>query len=160
MASLAALVDWITHASGSMEDAGSAVRIEADDDFKVRALPNEDIGLWIRPIDNSRVMTQADPRATEACWKSIGASLLAVSLLVGVLLPVAYNLLAGYQINTLNAERQVLLDERAILEQEESALLSPERLTVLAQTKDFVDPAPEHMVPLSPVANGELAMNR
>ena len=160
MASLAALVDWITHVSGAGEEAQTTALIEADDDFRVRALPNEGIGLWIRPIDNSRVMQKADPRATGACWKSIGASLLAVSLLVGVLLPVAYNLLAGYQINALNAEKQALLDERAILEQQESALLSPARLTVLAQTQQLVDPAPEHMVPLSPVAGGELAMNR
>ena len=81
-------------------------------------------------------------------------------VVVGVLLPVAYNLLAGYQINALNAERQALLDEQAILEQQESALLSPARLAVLAQTQEFVDPAPEHMVPLSPAADGALAMNR
>lgn len=160
MATLAALVDWITQVNGAREAAETALRGEADDEFQVRALPNEEIYFRIRPIDNSRVMAQADPSAAGACWKSIGASLLAVVLLVGVLLPAAYNLLAGYQVSTLQMEKQQLLEKRAVLEQQEAELLSPARLAELARIQQFVDPAPENMAPLPPVADGALAMNR
>ena len=160
MASLASLVEWITQADAVQAEAESAVRARADDDYKVRALPNEDIYFWVRSIDNSRVIAQADPTSTRACCKSIAASLLAVVLLVALLLPAAYNLLAGYQFNSLQIKQQKLLDEQALLDEQEAMLLNPARLAELAQMQEFVDPAPEHMAPLAPAADGALAMNR
>ena len=158
MATLASLVEWITQADVAV--AGSEVRAQNGDEFQVRPLPNEDIYFWVRSIDNSRVMAQADPATTKACWKSIAACMLAVLLLVGVLLPAAYNLLAGYQFNALQVEKQKLLDDQALLDMQEAELLSPARLAELAQMQEFVDPAPEHMTPLAPAVDGALAMNR
>ncbi len=53
----------------------------------------------------------------------------------------------------------VCLAERAELEVAEARLLSPERLERMAQTQEFIDPAPEQVVFLHPKADGALALN-
>jgi len=160
MATLATWYDRIFHARTMPQATDSAVRGGTDDLYRLRAIPNEDIYFWVKPVDNSGVMAQADPQSVGACWRFIGASLLAVLLLVGMLVPAAYNLLAGYQVHTLERQREKLLRERAELELEEAQLLSPERLAELARIQQFVDPAPASVVQLSPQADGSLAMNR
>jgi len=68
---------------------------------RVPAFANEDIYFYIKRIDNSRVARASDPQSRGTCWKLIGSAGVAVALLVGVLLPSAYGLLAGYQIQSL-----------------------------------------------------------
>ena len=58
----------------------------------------------------------------------------AAVLLIGVLLPSAYGLLAGYQIQTLRQEAQRLATEQASLELQEAKLLSPARMEELARS--------------------------
>lgn len=162
MATLATLVDWITTATGVREAAGERELIRGNEDFRLRALPNEEIYFFVREVDNSRVIPLADQRATRVCWKVIGASCLAVLLLIGVLAPLGYNLLAGYQINALEKEQQVLLRERTVLELKEAQLVSPKRLAELGRMQLLVDPAPETVVALAPAANdgNYLALNQ
>ena len=76
MATLATLVDWITTATGVREAAGERELIRGNEDFRLRALPNEEIYFFVREVDNSRVIPIADQRATRVCWKVIGASCL------------------------------------------------------------------------------------
>src|SRR5262245_8137014 len=71
---------------------------------RVPAFANEDIYFFVKRIDNSRVVRQADPAAGGTCWKLIGSVVAAVVLLIGVLLPSAYGLLAGYRIQSLRLE--------------------------------------------------------
>ena len=71
----------------------------------VRAFANEDIYFFVKRIDNSRVVRAADPQARGMCWKMIGSVVAAAVLLIGVLLPSAYSLLAGYQIQSLRRKR-------------------------------------------------------
>lgn len=156
MATWATLIDWFT---GARTEAAR----ESDEileDYCSRPLPNEQLYLWVRPIDNSRLKAQAAPEASRACWRSIFASMVAVVALVVVLLPFAYNLLAGYQIRALEIERQKLLDDKALLEKQESELLSPARLAALAEMQKYVDPEPGQLIPLPPAADGAVAMNR
>ena len=69
----------------------------------LRSFANDDIYFFVKRIDNSRVVREADPEARGTCWKLIGSVVSAVVLLIFVLLPSAYGLLAGYQIQNLQA---------------------------------------------------------
>ncbi len=122
-------------------------------------LPNEDVFLYVKAIDNSRVARKADPAARRSCWKAIGLSSLGALMVIGILLPHAYGLLAGYQIQGLRQDQERLAALRAGLEVDEAALLSAERLAELAETQNLVDPPAERIVYLNPKADGSLALN-
>jgi hypothetical protein len=130
-----------------------------EDPFRVRTFPNEDILLWVKPIDNSRVVRDSDPQLLEACWRFITVASVVVIVVVGLLLPNAYGMLSGYQIHKLEQERTKLLREREALELEESRLLSPKRLEELAEMQRYVDPPVDKVVYLPPQEDGSLAMN-
>jgi hypothetical protein len=104
------------------------------------------------------VVREADPQARGTCWKLIGSVVAAVILLVGVLLPGAYSLLAGYQIQALRQESQRLVTEQASLELEEAQLVSPARMEELAKEQQFIDPPAQKVVYLD--KGGSLALNQ
>jgi len=81
-------------------------------------------------------------------------------VLIAMLLPSAYGLMAGYQLSQLQLENQKLQTERARLDVQEARMLSAERLQELAKIQDFIDPAPERTVYLEPKNDKSLAMNR
>ena len=126
----------------------------------VRAFANEDIYFFVKRIDNSRVVRQTDPQAGGVCWKMIGSVGAAALLLIGVLLPSAYGLLAGYQIQSLRGEAQRLAGERASLELQEAKLVSPARMEQLARQQQFIDPEPEKVVHLDSKDSSALALNQ
>jgi len=101
----------------------------------------------------------SDPQARGTCWKLIGSAGIAVVLLIGVLLPSAYGLLAGYQVQSLRRESERLATEEASLELKEAQLLSPARMEVLAREQQFIDPPSQKVVYLDS-KTGSLAMNR
>lgn len=125
----------------------------------VRNFANEDIYFHIKRIDNSRVVRQADPQARGVCWKMIGSVAGAALLLICVLLPSAYGLLAGYQIQALQEESKRLANEQASLELEEAKLLSPARMEQLARDQQFTDPEPQKVVYLDSTHGSAVAMN-
>jgi len=126
----------------------------------VRVFANEDIYFFVKRIDNGRVVRQADPHAGGVCWKMIGSVGAAALLLIGVLLPSAYGLLAGYQIQSLKAEARRLAGQQASLELQEAKLLSPERMEELARIQQFIDPAPQKVVYLDSKDGSSLALNK
>lgn len=130
----------------------------ADAASRLRPFANEDIFLFVKRIDNSRVVREADPKARGVAWKLIGSVVGAAMLLTGVLLPSAYGLLAGYQIQSLRQEGQRLATEQSSLELKEAELLSPARMEELARLQQFIDPAPAKVVYLD--GNGSLALNK
>ncbi len=125
----------------------------------LRAFPNEDLYFFVKRIDNSRIVRQSDPQARRACWKMIGSVGIAATLLIGVLLPSAYSLLAGYQIQSLKQEAARLDNERASLELQEAKLLSPARMEQLAKEQQFTDPEPQKVVYLDSKDGSSVAMN-
>ncbi|MBZ5606125.1 MAG: hypothetical protein LAO79_27855 [Acidobacteriia bacterium] len=125
---------------------------------RVRTFANEDICFFVKRIDNSDVVREADDKARGTCWKLIGSVVAAVVLLVGVLLPGAYSLLAGYQIQSLKQEAQRLSTEQASLELAEAALVSPARMEELAKEQQFIDPPAQKVVYLD--KGGSLALNQ
>jgi hypothetical protein len=144
MATLATMLDRFTtpHNAG-----GARPRILASEDpFEVPAFPNEDVYLWVKHIDNSRILREADPAARQICWRLIGSSIAFAVVVIVLLLPTLNRLMAGYKMEALRQERQHLELDRASLELEETKLLSPARLEELARMQRFVDPAPEAVV--------------
>ena len=81
-------------------------------------------------------------------------------LLIGVLLPSAYGLLAGYQIQSLRGAAQRLAGEQASLELQEAKMLSPARMEELARQQQFIDPEPAKVVYLDSKDGSSLALNQ
>jgi hypothetical protein len=160
MATLANIVNQFIGA-GSVEDCAvrDATR-EVRDLYTLRALPNEDVYFFTKRIDNSRVVRQPDARARAREWRLVGGAGFAALSLIAMLLPSAYGLMAGYQLSSLQQERERLVAEQATLELEEARLISAERLQELARMQDFVDPSPDSTVYLPPKHDKSLALNR
>jgi len=127
MATLATMLDRFSH------DAPSGRR-------------REDVYLYVKHIDNSRVLREADPAARKVCWSMIGSSFAFAAMVIALLLPSLNRLMAGYKMEALRQERQRLELDRAALELQETKLLSPARLEELARSQRFIDPAPEAVV--------------
>jgi len=126
----------------------------------LRAFANDDIYFYVKHIDNARVVREADPQSRGTCWKLIGSVVASVILVITVLLPGAYGLLAGYQIQTLRQEGDRLAAERASLELAEAQLLSPARMEELAKMQQFIDPPAQKVVYLETQQQGTVAMNK
>lgn len=133
--------------AGRLEDeAAETARRQEQNLYRLRAVPNEDVYFFVKRIDNSSVVRQADPTSSGVCWKVSASACIAVLMMIGVLLPSAYGLLAGYHVQALRQEQQRLVTERSALELEEAKLMSPKRLEELARMQSFVDPAPQKVV--------------
>src|ERR1035438_4012214 len=87
---------------------------------RLRAFPNEDLLFYLKDHDNTPVVRAADPAARGRCWKMIASVGGAAVLLIGVLLPASYSLMAGYTIDSLRREGQKLATDQAVLRSEES----------------------------------------
>jgi hypothetical protein len=156
MATLATVLDKLFE--NQINRAGSAThRVEAS--TAVRPFANEDIFFRVKRIDNSRVVRAADPQARQDCWKMIGSMVVAAVLLIVVLLPGAYSLLAGFQIQALRQEAHRLVNEQASLELKEAELLSPARMQELARDQQFVDPPSQKVVYLDGQGDAQVAQN-
>ena len=136
---------------------GSAKRKTAP--HRLPPVPNEEIYLYRKPIDNSGVVRQSDPRARAKCWRWVATVTAITFVLAGMLWPGAHAMLAGYQIESLKAAQQKLRAELASLELEEASLLSPERLDQMAREQQLIDPAPDQIVQLAPTPDDSLARN-
>ena len=161
MATLASVYSrFLTGGSARGVDSARHDSFAAPAAAAVRAFPNEDIYFFVKRIDNSRVVRQADPRAGGVCWKMIGSVGAAALLLIGVLLPSAYGLLAGYQIQSLKEEAKRLAAQQASLELQEAKLVSPERMEELARMQQFIDPEPQKVVYLDSKDGSSYALNQ
>jgi cell division protein FtsL len=146
-------------------DSGAVVRRQVavgrfpQDPCRLRALPCEDVYLFCKKIDNSRVVRQADPAARRRSMRTVAISLTTAVVLMLLLVPHGLNVIAGYQISSLERERDVLEGERKRLQLAEARLLSPSRLHQLAAELQFVDPEPERIVYTNTAPEGALALN-
>ena len=140
------MLDRFTTANSATGDSSRTRVLDSEQRFAVPQFPNEDVYLYIKHIDNSRVLREADPAARKVCWRLIGSSFAFAVLVIGLLLPSLNRMMAGYRMEALRQERQRLELDRASLELAETKLLSPARLEELARMQRFVDPAPEAVV--------------
>lgn len=117
-----------------------------EDFHQIRPFASEDIFFFAKPIDNSRIIRQADPEAGRAQFWMIGGSLMGAIALVALMLPALYSAVAGYKIEALRQERSRLTNERTSLELAEEKILTPRHLEELAKKQSFVDPDPMRVV--------------
>ena len=129
------------------------------DPYRLRELPLETVFCFCKKIDNSRLVREPDAQARGACWSAIGAAVVGLALLSGVLAPSVANTLAGYKLEALKAEQRRLMDERRTLQLEEAELLSPDRLEKLATRQNLVTPKADQVVHLDGARpDGSVAM--
>jgi cell division protein FtsL len=107
----------------------------------LRALPQEDVFLYCKKIDNSRLVREPDPKAGGVCWSVIGAASLAVLLLTAIGAFQVSATMAGYKLEDLRSEERRLVDEGRSLDLQEAELLSPERLEKLARGQNLTTPS-------------------
>lgn len=113
---------------------------------RIRAIPNEELYLFQKKIDNSRVVRQADPQARWSVVKFITSSFVVALVLVLLMLPHIRGVAASYQVESLRQEQLRLLEARDALEVEEASLTSTERLLEFARQRNFEVPAPRNEV--------------
>ena len=157
MATLANILDRFATPKAFEQTAPRARVLEEVDPFEVPPFPNEDVYFYVKRIDNARVLRESDPAARKVCWRLIGTSFAVAVVVIGLLLPTLYGLIAGYRMEALRQERQRLDLHRASLELSEAKLLSPARLEELARIQQFIDPAPQKVVYLDNKSEQKLA---
>lgn len=128
-------------------DTPSTVRAQYDPN-RLRALPNDDLYLYQKSVDNSRLIRQADPASGGACWSAISAAALVLVVVGSVAAPTVYTRLSGYEIESLKLKNHALLEQKRSLEVTEAALLSPERLNELARSRSLTQPGSEQVIHL------------
>ncbi len=126
----------------------------------LRAMPNEEIHIFIKRIDNNHVIRTEDKQATATCWRTIGMACLSAVVAVGMIVPTAYGKLAGYQIERSREEQTRLRKQLSQVEVAEAQLLSLATLARIADDEKFVEASPETMVVLNIDRSTALAMNK
>ncbi len=153
MATLAALYDRLAGKGDAQADVQAQWAVQARPgrgrDTRLRPFINDDVHFHVKRIDNSRVIRAVDPQTPRTCWRLIAGAGASALLLIGLLLPTGYGLLAGYKIEELKKQGRELKVRKAALELEEAKLLSPERLAELAAMQELTDPDPGRVVHLS-----------
>ena len=126
--------------------------------FRLRPLPAEDVYLHVKAFDNSQVVRLEDPAARGTCWRAIGATVASATMLIVLLLPSVFSLLAGYRLQQLELEREELSKQKSALILERASLLTPQRLEEIARYQEMVDPAPQTVQYLAPGGSNKPAM--
>ena len=132
MTSMAALFDWL--AAGNPEGR-ETLRSGNGMDFRLRTLPKEDIHVFSKSIDNSTVIRLVD----QADWLQSAAMafgvMLASVMLIALLMPGGFSLLASRRVGQLNTEREQLVNELRQMRVREAQLLDPKQLDQWAGEK-------------------------
>jgi hypothetical protein len=149
MTSLAALKDWLV-AGKTIGKTGNL-----DSDTRLRALPKEEICLYVKAIDNRGLVRLADKRDWMANLGMTGGVLAASLMLIALLLPSGYTLAAGKRLEQMRYERSQLLNELKILRAREASLTAPDRLVEYAGAK-FGEPTAAQVV-FAPPSKGTVA---
>jgi len=156
---MATMPAYLGKAADAEASVAPAVARPGNDPYRLRPLPLDDVLFYSKRIDNSRLVRAADPRARGACWNAVGAAAVLLVLLAGTLVPSLAGRLEGYKLEALKGEERRLLDERRTLELQEAELLSPDRMTRVAERQNLVAPKPGQVVHLNgAAANGDFAL--
>lgn len=151
-------VIWDRFGEMAADRSSEAVPRRDSERYRLRPLPAEDVYLHIKTFDNSQVVRLEDPAARGTCWKAIGATVASASMLIVLLLPSVFSLLAGYKLQRLEIEREDLAKQKSALILERTSLLTPQRLEEIARYQEMVDPAPQTVQYLAPGSTNKSAM--
>ena len=160
MATIANIFDRFNSSNSAAAEEAVAHTRELSDVYRLRSLPNEDVYFYTKRIDNSRVVRQADPRANQNGLRVFGGASLVAALVIAILVPSGYGLMAGFKVNALMQENRQLMNERTRLQLEEAKLVSAEHLQELAEKTDLQAPKPSQVIYVAPKSDSSLALNR
>jgi hypothetical protein len=130
------------------------------DRFQLRPMPNEDIHVFVKKIDNSRVVREQDPRANASAWQTISMAGIFALVVVGLIVPIANSYLAGYTVAEIEKQNSQLQSQLLRLSVREAELTSVEALARAAKNQKYLDPSPETMVVLNEPRSAAVALNR
>ncbi len=137
MSGLEALVDWFAAGREAVEESERSLACDA----RLRALPREEIFLYVKPIDNTQVRCVA--RRSE--WMSGAATaavfLVAALCIIATIVPSTTVLAISHRIEALNQEKASLVNELRRLRSDEASLRSAERLEQYAGERFIAPPA-------------------
>lgn len=126
----------------------------------LRPFANEDVFFYKKRIDNSGVVRQSDPKQNDSAWRLVAGMSTAAIVFIGILIPGAYDLAAGYELQKLRKQASDLNSEQARLELQAAGLLTPERIEALAREQQFTDPPAESLVFLNTKDTSAVAQNQ
>lgn len=137
MIGLGALLDWFAASREAAEDNARRAVCDA----RLRALPREEIFLYVKPIDNSQVRCVARRGECISGAMTAAVFLVAALCLVAAIAPQTTALAISHRIELLKEERSSLLNELRRLRSEEASLRSTERLEQYAGERFIAPPA-------------------
>jgi len=138
--------------------AETTVETEAADQYRMRGLPGDNIYLFSKRIDNSRLVREADPKTRTDCWSAIVTATVLAVMLGTAVTPRIGGILSGIQAEKLKNDQQDLLLRRRMLEIQEARALSQSNLDQVAVRRKLLTPAPGQEQHLQP-HDSALAMN-
>lgn len=129
----------------------------ASAELRLPPLPFEDVYLYRKTIDNSRLVRPV-PRGSWRCYgRAFTNALLLLAILLVILLPRYLNRAAAHELLVEEQRARALEALRLELDAREAAALSPARLEEWARSLELVDPAPGQMLALAPAPDRTLA---
>jgi hypothetical protein len=141
MKSLSALYDWL----GANHPAAGGSRRTEPPNYHLRNLPGEEIHLYVKNIDNSKLIRVVDKKDWATSVSVTGAAL-ACSLIVSAMVgPSCYTMLASRRMEYLREERARLQGQLLELKVQEARRLNPQNVEEWAGTQ-FVSPTAEQVL--------------
>ena len=144
MASIASIVNRFVGIAELAETARPAVWTRAGS-VRLRPIANEDVYLFVKRIDNSSVVRAIDPVARQTRSRTVVTGFAAAILVIAGLVPSAYNIMAGFTLQSLAQENSRLQQNVVALNVQEAELLSPSRLEKLAKSLQLSEPVPSQV---------------
>lgn len=141
MATLGGLMEWL--------GAAKAPARREKSDFRLRALPREDILLFVKEIDNAGVERVADGQETLANVGMAGGVLATSVLVIALLLPGTYSLVVSHRIEEMKQNREKLVNTLRTMRAERARLESPAQVERWAAA-EFVAPVATAVVYAAP----------
>lgn len=133
MATIGGLMEWL--------GATKAPARREKTDFRLRALPREDILLFVKEIDQAGVVRVADGKETLANVGMAGGVLATSLLVIALLLPGTYSMVVSHRIEELKQERAQLTNTLRQKRAERARLESPAQLEQWAGDEFIAPPA-------------------
>ncbi len=137
----------------------TAVAVADADPMTLAGLPNDDVYLYSKRIDNSRLVRQVDTHAKSEL--STIAGVCAAAMLIGALMITrgVQSIKDSYKIQDLKKEQAQLRNDRRKLDVQEELIINAARLDQLAPDHHLVRPAGDQVIRLQPKNNHSFAMN-
>lgn len=137
MSGLEALLDWFAAGREAAEENERSPVCDA----RLRALPREEIFLYVKPIDNTHVRCVARRGEWISGATTAAVFLVAALCIIAAIVPPTSVLAIGHRIEMLKEERATLLNELRLLRSEEASLKSTEKLEQYAGERFIAPPA-------------------